>query len=74
MSLFFYLNIKAVTEEVLQTKISKLIAVKFMTSLSMTAALRWRNLYSTETTPPSGSERKRGRFMKAMGCLRSGSK
>ena len=63
-----------VTEEVLETKKSKVIAVKVLTSLSMTADLRCRNLYATETTPPSGSKRNRVSFMKARGCLRSVSK
>lgn len=56
---FFYLSMRAVTEEVLETKISNLIAVKIMTSLSITADLRCRNVYTIETTPPSGSKRKK---------------
>lgn len=56
---FFYLNMRVVTEEVLETKISNHIAVKIMTSLSITADLRCRNVYTTETTPPSGSKRKK---------------
>lgn len=62
-----HLSTGTVTKEVLETKISELMVVKVMTSLSNAAEHRCRSLYTTETIPLSGSKRKN--FMKAMGCL-----
>lgn len=52
------LSTGVVTKEVLETKLSQLIAVKVMTSLSNAAEHRCRSLYTAETIPLSGSKRK----------------